>query len=238
MHPNHRQAKCRYVGPVESPHPEQRAQKASSFSALLVLIGILCGCESVQDDGAMANSYYLSPNKDLRRLGRVALVELDSNMSAYSQFAPEMTDALFLAVQKEQLFGLTAVRRDDKEWQSLRQDLTSVEALRQLAATREALRCNALLTGTVTQYRPYPHLAVGLRLQLLDLTDGQLVWAIEQVWDSADKSVQRRVKTYAKAQVRSGAEPIREELVVVSTLNFVKFVAYEVARTLERERAK
>ncbi len=186
----------------------------------------------------MANSYYLSPNRDLRRLGRVALVELDSNASAYPQFASEMTDALFLAVQKEQLFGLTAVRRDDRGWQTLQENLNSAEMLRELATTREVLRCNALLTGTVTQYRPYPHTAVGLRLQLLDLTDGQLVWAIEQVWDSADKGVQKRIKAYAKGQMRTGAEPIREELVVVSTLNFAKFVAYEAARTLERERRK
>jgi hypothetical protein len=211
---------------------------ARVVSAAVVLLGLLCGCESERDDGAMANSYYLSPNKDLRRLGRVALVELDSDTSTYPQFPPEMTDALFLAVQKEQLFGLTVVRRDDQDWQALHESLDAADILRQLATSRAALRCNALLTGTVTQYRPYPHLVIGLRLQLLDLTDGQLVWALEQVWDSADSSIQKRIKAYAKAQVRSGAEPIREELVVMSTLNFAKFVAYEVARTLERERER
>jgi hypothetical protein len=184
----------------------------------------------------MADSYYLSPNKDLRRLGRVALLELDNSTSAYPQFPPEMTDALFLAVQKEQLFGLTVVRRDDKDWQALQENLDSVRRLQQLVTMREALRCNALLIGTVTQYRPYPHLVIGLRLQLLDLTDGQLVWGLEQVWDSADRSIQKRVKTYTREQVRSGAEPIPQELVVVSSLNFAKFVAYEAARTLERER--
>jgi hypothetical protein len=161
-----------------------------------------------------------------------------ANPSVYPQFPPEMTDALFLAVQKEQLFGLTMIHRDDKDWQTLQENLSSVETLRQLARTRETLRCNALLTGAITQYKPYPHLVIGLRLQLLDLTDGQLVWGLEQVWDSADQSVQKRIRAYAKEQVRSGAEPIREELVSVSTLSFARFVAYEAARTLERERKR
>jgi hypothetical protein len=208
------------------------------LSAAVVLLALLCGCESERENAAMANSYYLSPSKDLRRLGRVALIELDPSAPAYSQFAPEMTDALFLAVQKEQLFGLTLVRRNDRDWQVLQENLDSVPMLRQLATTREALRCNALLTGTVTQYKPYPHMVVGLRLQLLDLTDGQLVWGLEQVWDSGDKSLQKRIRAYAKQQVRSGTEPIREELVVVSPISFSKFVAYEAARTLERERSR
>jgi hypothetical protein len=228
--------------PTEHNHAEParalHAGRKKTLSAAVVLLGLLCGCESEPKNGGMANSYYLSHNKDLRRLGRVALVELDGNAAAYPQFALEMTDALFLAVQKEQLFGLSAVRRDDKEWQALQENLNSAEALRQLAAIREMLRCNALLTGTVTQYRPYPHMVIGLRLQLLDLTDGQLVWGLEQVWDTADRSVQKRIKAYAKGQVRSGAEPIREELVAMSSLNFAKFVAYEAARTLERERRK
>jgi hypothetical protein len=238
MQPNNNQAKQSPAGPGKNPCADHHAGRKKVLSAAVVLLGLWCGCKSERENGAMTNSYYLSPSKDLRRLGRVALAELGNSTSVYPQFPPEMTDALFLAVQKEQLFGLTMIRRDDKDWQTLQENLNSVETLRQLAKTRETLRCNALLMGTVTQYKPYPHLVIGLRLQLLDLTDGQLVWGLEQVWDSADQSVQKRIRAYAKGQVRSGAEPIREELVAVSTLSFAKFVAYEAARTLEREKRR
>ena len=103
--------------------------------------------------------------------------------------------------------------------------------MRQLVALRETLRSNGLLLGTITQYQPYPHMVIGLRLKLLDLTDGQLIWGMEQVWDSTDKSIQKRIKRYFKEQLRSGHAPLNEELVVVSSLNFCKFVAYEVATT-------
>jgi hypothetical protein len=198
-----------------------------------ILLFLLCGCDSDHDKG-MANAYYLSPNKDLRRLGRVALVEMDSSSDS-AEIGAAITDALFLEAQKKQVFGVMVVHRDEPTWHSLQENLDSLQALRQLAAVRAALGCNGLLVGTVTRYQPYPHMAVGLRLKLLDLTDGQLLWGLEQVWDSSDKSIQKRVKAYLKDQQRSGQSPLREELVLVSPINFCKFAAYEVAGTFQRE---
>lgn len=200
--------------------------------ALLTLL-LTSSCGSEKD--AMANAYYLSPNKDLRRLGRVALVEMDGTSSS-PEIAAAITDALFLQTQKRQVFGVMVVRRDDPTWQSLQENLDSLKALRQLVTVRESLNCNGLLVGTVTRYQPYPHMVIGLRLKLLDLADGQLLWGMEQVWDSADRSIQKRIKTYLKGQRRSGQSGLREELVVVSPLTFCEFVSYEVAGTFERPR--
>ncbi|MCL5282334.1 MAG: hypothetical protein M1376_20805 [Planctomycetes bacterium] len=181
----------------------------------------------------MAGSYYLSPHKDLHRIGRVALVEI-AGTSDDPQIAAALTEALFLEAQKKQVFGVTVVRRSAPAWQELQENLDSSQTLRQLATAREALNCNGLLVGTLTEYRPYPHMAVGLRLKLLDLTDGQLLWGMEQVWDSSDRSTQKRIKAYLKEDRKAGHSPLREELVIVSPLNFCKFVAYDVASTFER----
>jgi len=195
------------------------------------------GCQSPSENGAMAGAYYINPHKDLHKLGRVALVELD-NTSSYPDVSADVTQALFLALQKKQVFSLTTVDHDDPAWHALQENLEnldSLQTLRRLLAMRDTLRCNALLIGTVTEYRPYPQLVLGLRLKLLDLTDGQLLWGLEQVWDAADKSIQKRVETYFKKELRSGFAPLREDLVVISSREFVKFAAYETAQTLERE---
>jgi hypothetical protein len=97
---------------------------------------------------------------------------------------------------------------------------------------RKALNCNAVIVGSVTTYQPYPQMIIGLRLKLVDLTDGQLLWAIEQIWDTTDKTMEKRVKDYYQDQIHSGFGPLREQLVLVSSLNFIKFVAYEVAQTM------
>lgn len=199
------------------------------LSAVLVL-SLIGGCTSRNENDAMANSFYLDPSKDLHTLGRVALVELD-NLAAYPEISKDVTEALFRAAQKKQVFGVTVVRQNDPAWRSLMENFDSLQALQQLQTMRETLRCNGLLLGSVTEYQPYPHMAIGLRLKLLDLTDGQLLWGLEQVWDCADKSIQRRIQSYFKRELRSGYAPLREELVTISSLNFCKFVAYEVAQT-------
>jgi hypothetical protein len=195
---------------------------------------LLCGCQARPEDDPMADAYYLDSGRDLRALGRVALVELD-NLSSYPQIAPELTNALYLATQKEQLFGLVIVDRESPVWRDLQDSQDSIQAMRQLQTLREMLQCNGLLLGTVTQYQPYPHMVLAARFKLIDLTDGQLIWALEQVWDSADQSVQRRVERYYRRQLRSEHTPLSGELVMVSSLNFCKFIAYETAATLRRE---
>jgi len=111
-------------------------------------------------------------------------------------------------------------------------DIESKYTLEQLMAIREVLKCDGVLLGTITEFRPYPHMTIGLRLKLLDLRDGQLLWALEQVWDSADKTTENRIRDYFLSQKRSGYAPLHEQLATVSSLEFIKFVSYEVAETL------
>ena len=200
-----------------------------------LLLGPLGGCYRYPQTEAMANSYYVNPGKNLRDVGRVTLVELDGPAN-YSDIAPAATQALFLELQKKQIFGVTCVGRDDPAWAALQKSVDSGQTMQVLLSMRENLRSNALLVGAVTEYRPYPRLAIGLRLQLQDLTDGRLIWGVEQVWDTTDRDVQRRIRAYARSQLRYGPGPEPEELVMLSSLEFVKFAACEVAQTLDMDR--
>ncbi len=202
---------------------------------VLTVLLLFCGCEQPDLPKAMANSYYINPHKNLNAIGRVALVELDNN-SAYPSISTDVTDALFVAMQKQQIFGLTIIHQDNPDWRGLQENLDSLQALKGLLAMRDTLKCNALLVGTITQYQPYPRMALGLRLKLLDLTDGQLLWGLEQVWDCADGSIQKRITDYFKSEQRSGFAPVQEQLVTISALQFGKFVTFEVAQTLDRNK--
>jgi hypothetical protein len=179
-----------------------------------------------------ANYYYRNPNKNMSLIGKVGIVELD-NKSSYPQASADITEALFQTLQKKQLFSLTIIHQKDPAWRSLQLELDSAYTLEQLLAIRKTLECDAVLIGTITEFKPYPHMAVGLRLKLMDLKDGQLLWALEQIWDTADKTTERRIKDYFKRQMRAGFDPLREQLVTISPIRFVKFVAYEVGETLQ-----
>jgi hypothetical protein len=216
----------------------------SRFKVLLLLSVLLSGCRLYNASMPEPDYYYLNPEKDFSAIGRVALVELD-NDSRFPQISTDVTEALFQASQKKQVFGLTLVHQNDPAWRSLQLDLnlgskmqngtfkaSTTYTLEQLLAIRKTLKCDAILVGTITKYQPYPHMAVGLRLKLVDLNDGQLLWALEQIWDGADKTTERRIKNYFKHHIHSGLAPLHEQLMVVSSLKFINFVAYEVAETL------
>jgi hypothetical protein len=199
---------------------------------LPLLTVLLSGCHTPHGPSAPAAAYYyLNPNKTLTTVGRVAIVELENN-SSYPQVSADITTALFQALQKKQFFGLTIVHRDDPSWRSLQLEGDSTYSLDQLLSIRETLKCDGLLVGTITEFRPYPHMAAGLRLKLLDLRDGQLLWALEQVWDSADKTTEKRIEDYFKSEKRSGFEPLNEQLAAISPFEFIRFVSFEVAETL------
>ncbi|MBL7187283.1 MAG: hypothetical protein ISS70_13260 [Phycisphaerae bacterium] len=196
-----------------------------------LLAFLIPGCQSHEASKPSADYYYLNPNKRLTTVGRVAIVELE-NDSSYPQMSADVTGSLFRALQKRQVFGLTIVRRDDPSWRSLQLDGDTTYSPDQILAMHETMKCDAILLGTITEFRPYPHMTVGLRLKLLDMRDGQLLWALEQVWDGADKAIEQRTKSYFKAQKGSGFAPLQEQLATVSPLEFIKFVSYEVAATL------
>lgn len=198
---------------------------------LLPVLLLVSACQFYSTVPPQEDYYYLNPHKDLSIVGRTVLVGLD-NKTTFPQISTDVTEMLFQALQKKQRFGLAIVRQNEPAWRSLQLDLNSTYTLQQLATIRKTLRCDAVLIGTITQFRPYPHMIIGLRLKLVDLKDGQLLWALEQIWDSSDKTTQYRVKDYFQYQIRSGYAPMREQLVAVSPLEFIKFVTYEVAATL------
>ncbi|MCK4913498.1 MAG: hypothetical protein KAI59_06565 [Planctomycetes bacterium] len=202
----------------------------AGFCFAVLLLMFSAGCNNYANSNPAMSYYYLNPDKNLSALGRVAIVELDNN-SSYPQISSDVTDAIFRALQKKQVFGLAIVRQNNPAWRSLQLGPDTTYTLEQLMAIRKTLNCDAVLIGSITEFNPYPPMTIGLRLKLIDLKDGQLVWGIEQVWDIADKTTENRIKNYFKKQMNSDFVPLRQQLMAVSPLKFFRFVAQETAET-------
>jgi hypothetical protein len=198
--------------------------------ALFVLVDV-AGCRSKSVYKPMDESYYLNPDVDLKSLGRVALVEFN-NRSSYPDFSRTVSDALFNALQKKQRFGLVTVAQNEQIWRNVQADPDAPLSPKLLLDMQRSLKSSAVLTGVITQYEPYPHTKVGLRMKLINLRDGKLVWAVEQVWDSSDRSTQTRIRAYLDGQQKSRQSKGAVDLATVSTKRYMQFVAYEVAETL------
>lgn len=213
--------------------------KMNSVKTIFLVLPVLfAGCGLYTNHNPEDNYYYLNPNKDLTAIGRTALVELENN-SAFPQISADITEALYHALQKKQLFGLTVLRKNETEWKKLQLDMRSEYTIEKLSAIRKTVKCNAVLKGTITGFEPFPHMIIGLRLKLIDLNDGQLLWAMEQIWDTTDEATLSRIKSYyshdlfPNNNLFPGTATLKGKLGTVSSLKFIKFVAYETAETLQ-----
>ena len=189
------------------------------------------GCAEAFIKGDSAKYYYINPNKDITNVGRIAIVELE-NDSSYTQVSSDLTSALFQSLQKKQVFGLQIVKQRDPLWKSLQLEPDTTYSLEQMAAVRQRLKCDGVLIGTITEYKPYPHMTIGIRLKLIDLTEGELLWAIEQVWSSSDKITEYKIKRYLKETQSSASTSSSESITMISPLEFMRYISYEVAQTL------
>jgi hypothetical protein len=197
------------------------------LSAVGLLLLAAIGCERP----ARARINFYRQDSDVRQIRRVVLVQLDETYG-YPEISAKMTRALYEELQKQNLFHVDILPSTHPDLRDLDMNKREPYTMDELSAIRDSLRCDAVLFGSLTSYRPYPSTQVGLYLRLLDLRDGRLAWAAEHVWDSRDKDTVQRIKQYYFYVLRETYEPAGEELGYMSTNAFQKFVSYELVGTL------
>ena len=203
---------------------------------LLLISTLLCGCGLyIVDSGR--DFYYLNPEKSPSETGRVIMVELQ-NKTDYPSISSQVSSVLYRALQKKQLFGISLIPQTHPKWKNLQLNLDKSYNAEELLKIQEELACDAIMIGTITHYQPFPHMSIGMRLKLIDLTDGGLIWAAEQIWDSSDKTTRHRMKKYFQEAKRLGItdKTLREKLSSVSTMEFLNFVSYETASTFDKQK--
>lgn len=178
-----------------------------------------------------AGHYYINPRANFPTVGRVVLLELD-NLSVRQELSETLTQALADELGKRHLFSIQRIGRSDSVWQTLNLDNIKSHTFDDLAAVRQAFGADAILFGIIQRYMSFPNLQTSLNLKLYDTRNGHLLWAFEDVWDSDDKAVERRMQRFFKEQMRSGYEPMDWQILVTSPRAFERFVAWEVAQTL------
>ena len=205
------------------------------FAAFFLALGIILFCSGCGSDfytqSEAAKCYYVNPDKKISSLSRVAIIELQ-NESVYLEVAAQMSEALYNELQKRQIAGLSVVYSSDERWKKLEISTARSYEPRQLTTARKILRCDAIIVGSVVEYKPYPHLSIAVRLKMIDLTDGQVLWGYEQVWDTSDKYCQSQVRKYYRTQKNEQIGQLRQKLITASSIEFLKFVSFEVSQTL------
>ncbi len=209
--------------------------KSLRIATLLGLCVLLNGCYSIYlapVDLGKPYSFYLNKNVDITSIGRITLVELEDVPNDPS-LATYATDSLFLAIQKKQVFGVDIVPKSDPKWKILKIEQNQTYTIDQLSVMHKTIRNNAILVGNITQFEPYPHLIIGIKLKIIDLRTSDLVWAFDQVWDSNDQTTKQKIRRYLEKHHGTNINSMNELLVAKSSRQFVDFICHEIAGTLE-----
>ena len=100
-----------------------------------------------------------------------------------------------------------------------------------LADLRSAFRCDAVMFGSVTGFEPYPDARLALRLWLIDLRSGKLLWGVDHAWQVSEPATAEKMRHYYDAACgAAGDDAVR--LAQMSPRAFGEFVAWDLARAL------
>jgi hypothetical protein len=202
---------------------------------LPLLMMALIGCR--EQTAVTEVNFYNAGRHDLSRVTRVVFVELIDD-TGYPRISERMTTALCQQLLRSGHFRVDIIPPTHPQLRYLDVNKREPYTISELAAIRKALNCDAILFGRMTSYQPYPSTQVGLYLRLLDLQDGKLAWAVDDVWDTTNRQTVERIKRYYFNHMAEDYQPVNYEMGIMSTDGFQKFVAFEVVETLNPAMAE
>lgn len=65
-----------------------------------------------------------------------------------------------------------------------------------LTVLKKEMGCDAVLFSRLTRYHAYPPMAIGWSLKLVDTTDAQVWWAVDEMFDQSDPRVTTASRRY------------------------------------------
>ena len=104
-----------------------------------------------------------------------------------------------------------------------------------LQKVRDEFGCDAVMFSVLTQYRPYPPLAVGWKLRLVDAVDGQTWWTSDEVFDATDDKVAVGARKFQEKNMKyNGAIPALQDThtVLLVPRQFGMYTARAVVETM------
>jgi hypothetical protein len=207
---------------------------------LLALLLSSCALESCflfqkEETGASAPvSSYLGDSQDLRLCRRVLVLPIQTtNMTA--SIRKDLEGALLSELSSQgrfQVLRMEPASREGKEiYPTERRGKIDPDLVVDLGRRYQA---DALLLTRVTQWFPYKPPRLGLRIQLVSVHSGKVIWAIDQTWDAGTERTRLDLIDYARTTLAPQENLHGWAFLTLSPRRFGRFALRRSVDTLSR----
>lgn len=202
----------------------------SSLALALPLL-LAVGCKVEAPPRPKVVNSYLAERADLANVRRIMVLPF-AHEAGVAMDCSKVRDAFVAELQKLRRFEvvpLPAEAREDEELNfSLSRGRLSTEAIVRLC-TRYSL--DGLFLGSVTSWRAYTPVHLGLRTQLVSVHSGAPVWAVDAIYDAADRTTISYLRHYTETTQQDDGNLHGYQLSLLAPGKFTTYVAHRFVGT-------
>ncbi len=192
-------------------------KKILNFATAITLLLGLCGCAEIN---SFLKSYKLSnkySHPEFRRfeLHDIGLVPLKNDTAFRKDIAAQVTKQLATELNKRGWYVIHMINESD------------------LASPEKLSNIDAVLKGSVFDYRDVEPLKLGVKLALLDINTKETIWSAQEVFDAASVKLTESVNYYYRGQVDKRNPIMGHKLYLISINKFTEYALSTVVDTLE-----
>ncbi len=209
---------------------------------LLLLIGTGCS-EQPRIRRAMAQAYQPAnlhrsgptlPD-GLRRVAVLPLTPADGSSDAAAAVST-LEPIVLVELRKHGAFDVIQVSREQLRLWTGRPDWRVEEKLPAdlLAKVHDKTGSEGVIFAHLSAYRPYPPIAVGWRLSLIECNTGITHWSVDEMFDAGSVEVMKAAQAYARAQMNQPSVDLDSTGVLTSPSRFGQYTAAAVIGTMQK----
>jgi len=191
----------------------------------------LASCQIPRPDKPKVVNSYLAEPQDLANVQRIMVLPFRAEHGVTVE-QNAIRDAFVSELQKLRRFEVVPLadnaREDDVLNASLATGRLSTDAMVRLC---ERYSLDGVFVGSVTSWRAYTPPRLGLRTQLVSVHSGTAVWAVDAIYDAADRSTVSDLKHYVGHTQQDDGNLHGWEMTLLSPAKFTSFVAHRCVGT-------
>jgi len=212
----------------------------TSRIATLVLVSFaLAGCSILPKiDGSLNGPFYTPTNvkaiaKIPAEVRRVVVLPVYGGPALTEETLLKLDSVCQSELVRTARFEVVPLSRDDLAKIIGSRQISSVEKLPAILVDKlfniyNSYGADAVLFIDVTAYSPYPPLLLGLRTKLARVTDGEIIWATDNIFAAAEPAVANSARRHAEGL---GTDHGRTDLSRTVLQNPQRFAGYVAAAT-------